>query len=98
MRPLLALLVLSFTAAHGDPWSAIDTRTWLAPTGLPDDKTNAIVQSREGYLWVAGHGGVASFDGVRFVPVTSPKLPLAGRALAKALCASKKGGVWIAFD
>src|SRR5207244_545771 len=36
-------------------------REWQSPAGLPDDKTTDLVQSTDGFLWVASHGGVARF-------------------------------------
>ena len=41
-------------------------RAWGTEAGLPQNTVNAIVQSREGYLWLATRDGLARFDGVRF--------------------------------
>lgn len=34
--------------------------------GLPDDNVTGVVQTPEGYLWVATHNGLARFDGMKF--------------------------------
>src|SRR3954470_24782068 len=34
--------------------------------GLPQNNINSIIQSRDGYLWLATFGGLVRFDGVRF--------------------------------
>jgi len=34
--------------------------------GLPQNKINALAQTRDGYLWVGTLKGLARFDGVRF--------------------------------
>ncbi len=40
---------------------------WTSDQGLPQNSVNAIVQSPDGYLWLATQEGVARFDGARFV-------------------------------
>lgn len=41
-------------------------RSWGTTAGLPQNSVNAIVQTRDGYLWLATRDGLARFDGVRF--------------------------------
>ena len=39
---------------------------WTADDGLPQNSVYEIVQTRDGYLWLATLDGLARFDGVRF--------------------------------
>jgi signal transduction histidine kinase/ligand-binding sensor domain-containing protein len=39
---------------------------WTADNGLPQNSVYGIVQTRDGYLWLATVDGLARFDGVRF--------------------------------
>jgi ligand-binding sensor domain-containing protein/signal transduction histidine kinase len=41
-------------------------RSWGAAAGLPQNTVNAIVQTRDGYLWLGTRDGLARFDGVQF--------------------------------
>ncbi len=41
-------------------------RSWRTEAGLPHNTVNAIVQTRDGYLWIGTREGLARFDGVRF--------------------------------
>ena len=41
-------------------------RSWGTGAGLPQNSVNAIVQTRDGYLWLGTRDGLARFDGVRF--------------------------------
>jgi ligand-binding sensor domain-containing protein/signal transduction histidine kinase len=41
-------------------------RSWQVEDGLPHNSVNAILQTRDGYLWLATDDGLARFDGVRF--------------------------------
>ena len=50
-------------AAPSSEWVV---RSWQTEDGLPQNTVNAIVQTRDGFLWVGTSGGLARFDGVRF--------------------------------
>src|SRR5262245_59686111 len=39
---------------------------WNSEDGLPQNLVRAILQSRNGYLWLGTQFGVARFDGIRF--------------------------------
>ncbi len=39
---------------------------WTADNGLPQNSVRDIVQTRDGYLWLATLDGLVRFDGVRF--------------------------------
>lgn len=41
-------------------------RAWGTEAGLPQNTVTAMIQSREGYLWLGTRDGLARFDGVRF--------------------------------
>lgn len=47
--------------------------TWDVDAGLPQSSVTAVVQSRDGYLWLGTQNGLARFDGVRF-KVFSPEV------------------------
>ena len=42
------------------------TRTWTVENGLPTNNVLAGTQTRDGYLWFGGFGGLVRFDGVSF--------------------------------
>lgn len=66
--PMLALQ--SALGATEDPSAlALPTpiiRSWGTEAGLPQNSVNAMVQTRDGYLWLATRDGLARFDGIRF--------------------------------
>ena len=100
-RICLTLLVLvaggTFSAAGESPLSLQDltARRWGKEEGLPHSDVTAVLQTRDGYLWVGTPGGLARFDGVRFEPIGPP----AGRAnevlCVTALCEDAAGRLWI---
>jgi signal transduction histidine kinase/ligand-binding sensor domain-containing protein len=42
------------------------TQSWQTKDGLPQNTVYALLQTRDGYLWVGTGGGLARFDGVQF--------------------------------
>jgi ligand-binding sensor domain-containing protein/signal transduction histidine kinase len=48
---------------------------WDGEHGLPANKVNALLQTRDGYLWIGTVGGLARFDGVRFAVFNDANTP-----------------------
>ncbi len=100
---LLAAAVAGPGAAESGPARSVDlpaaaaltTRTWTTDEGLPDASVMAVAQTRDGYLWIGTRGGLARFDGVRFV--TYDEHTEAGWASdnVDALAAAADGSLWV---
>lgn len=92
-------------AAQGRQWELSDDwaethslKVFSATDGLPQNSVNDILQTRDGYVWLATFGGVARFDGVRFVTfdmATTPGIPN-NRALS--LLEARDGTLWVGFE
>lgn len=54
------------------PLGACTVDVWGARNGLPSSLLRAIAQTPDGYLWIAGYGGVGRYDGARIVTVPEP--------------------------
>lgn len=76
MRPFLreALIagavvgaVLSLPAAGLTSASEFLVRVWDSENGLPRNKVESVLQTRDGYLWVGTQRGLRRFDGRRFI-------------------------------
>jgi signal transduction histidine kinase/CheY-like chemotaxis protein/AraC-like DNA-binding protein len=66
MRSLAIVLgSLSSLALAGVP-SPYVHESWTVRDGLPVNSVNQIIQSRQGYLWLATFDGLVRFDGARF--------------------------------
>ncbi len=98
LAALLAGLGFFSTAAGAEfdqATSAGVLQIWRNASGLPSDSVTAIVQTREGFLWVGTDAGLARFDGVKFteVPLTTSAT---NHAIAiTALCEDSDGHLWI---
>jgi ligand-binding sensor domain-containing protein/signal transduction histidine kinase len=49
--------------------------TWETDDGLPHNSVGAMVQTRDGYLWLGTLGGLARFDGIHFEVFDQDTLP-----------------------
>jgi signal transduction histidine kinase/ligand-binding sensor domain-containing protein/DNA-binding response OmpR family regulator len=70
---------------------------WQEKEGLPQVTVNAILQTKDGYLWVGTNEGLARFDGVRFITIKDEKAGFVGKEIS-ALGEDAEGGVWIGFQ
>jgi ligand-binding sensor domain-containing protein/signal transduction histidine kinase len=93
----MPLLFNSLALASADTQSyRIDT--WQVEDGLPQSSITAIVQTRDGYLWLGTFHGLVRFDGVQFKvfsPNTAPGLP-SSRILR--LFEDREGALWIGTE
>src|ERR1700693_2290711 len=97
------LLVLTTLARHGlaldphQPPSSYLRKDFTVEDGLPDNKVNAVVQTRNGLLWVATDRGLAMVDGERFAQVRF------GGGISKetrvhSLLMTPDGDLWVGTD
>jgi signal transduction histidine kinase/ligand-binding sensor domain-containing protein len=70
--------------------------SWTTESGLPIDFVRALVQTRDGYLWLTTGNGIARFDGVRFRTFLSTDTPgISGDNYAVfALREDRRGTLW----
>lgn len=54
-------------AVSGTRTEQYASRIWRVQDGLPDNRIQALAQTSDGYLWIGTSGGLARFDGFRFV-------------------------------
>ena len=67
---------------------------WSVEDGLPNNAVTSVVQTRDGYIWIATWAGTARFDGVRFTAVAD-NLP---NNHARALVEDDDGSVWVGMS
>ena len=65
---LLAVILTGAPARAASPFAPGELRytTWLTNHGLPSNKVNDILQTRDGFIWIATFDGLARFDGEKF--------------------------------
>ena len=73
-------------------------RSWKTDSGLPGNVVTAIVQTRDGYLWIGTYGGLARFDGVRFTVFNSANTPELQNDRITSLYEDSQGVLWIGHE
>src|SRR5471030_3229482 len=74
------------------------TRTWQVEQELPQNKVTAVVQTRDGYLWVGTYNGLARFDGVRFTGFDNNNTPELRSSRITSLFETADGTLWIGTE
>ena len=74
---LACLLGVSITGAAGqrEYVKALRQQVWSTEEGLPQASVHALLQSRDGFIWVGTEAGVARFDGVAFKVFSRANVP-----------------------
>lgn len=62
---LLTILLLG-GGTHGLAQAQYVHQAWTTDDGLPQNSASALVQTRDGYLWIGTYQGLVRFDGHRF--------------------------------
>ncbi|MGA7524166.1 MAG: two-component regulator propeller domain-containing protein [Acidobacteriaceae bacterium] len=95
---MMALLA-SAQNLHPPPLADDYIRTdFTVEDGLPDNVVNAIVQTRNGLLWVGTQSGLASFDGRDFSPISLQTSGSPSQGAVHTLLQASNGDLWVGTD
>jgi PAS domain S-box-containing protein len=93
------VLCLQFLlAGHGlalDPAKEItqyNCQTWSRQNGLMVNGINAIVQTKDGYLWLGTSAGLWRYNGTEFNLIRRPR---PGDTTVTSLASDRNGGLWV---
>jgi len=95
---LLLFIGLPTVSFALDPKKAItqyNHNVWQAESGLPQNSVNAMIQTRDGYLWLGTQEGLVRFDGVRFAVFNSKSVAGLKINYITALFEDAQGTLWI---
>ncbi len=90
---LLAGLAFSQGVYKEPAWHSVDS--WRQTQGLPQNDVESILQTSDGYLWIATAGGVARFDGVRFKVFDNRSGSAIRENQVNSLVEGSDGSLWI---
>lgn len=71
---------------------------WTTDNGLPQNTVGAILQTRDGYLWLATLDGLVRFDGVKFKVFTIANSPGIISNRFRLLHETPDGALWIGTE
>jgi ligand-binding sensor domain-containing protein len=95
---LLLRMPASWALDPARPLATCSYRTWNATSGLPQDTATALLESRDGFLWIGTDQGLVRFDGTTFT--TQPTLAPSsfGGLEVRCLADTPDGSLWIGTD
>lgn len=103
-RIVSAALALIAVACIVRPARALDPRaplnhfalqSWRTENGLPQNSVHAILQTPDGFLWLATEAGLARFDGYNFTTYDTNSSPALPNSDIRCLLQSRDGSLWI---
>lgn len=98
------LFALAALASAAQPASALDPlmplshyarQTWRTENGLPQNSVHQVLQTHDGYIWLATEGGLARFDGYDFANFDKESSPALPNNDIRCLLEDRKGVLWI---
>lgn len=95
---LFALVLVALPACALDsskPLAAYSRQSWQTGNGLPQNSVHAILQTRDGYIWLATEGGLVRFDGLRFRVYDAQNTAALRSNTVRSLLEDRKGALWI---
>jgi signal transduction histidine kinase/ligand-binding sensor domain-containing protein len=66
MPVLILVLACGVGQSHAQNLQYLSQQAWSTEEGLPQSSVHSIVQTPDGYLWLATEGGLVRFDGMTF--------------------------------
>ena len=100
-RWLVAGALLAVCPGHalaldgGKPLVQLVQDHWTTAQGLPQDSVQAILQTRDGYVWLATQEGLVRFDGIRFAVFDRQNTPAIAHNNIQSLCETRDGALWV---
>ena len=95
----LSILFLTSTSAPGlgtqRRLEQFGQQTWGSDSGLPQNTVHSVLQTRDGFLWIATEAGLARFDGFTFRTFDTENTPELRSNLINDLKEDSSGALWI---
>ena len=95
---LVGPLVSSLPAPAQQVAGGFVSQHWTVADGLPVDSINSMLQSKDGYLWLATFDGLVRFDGVRFTVVGAADLAALPSNRWTYVVEAPDGSLWAATE
>jgi ligand-binding sensor domain-containing protein/signal transduction histidine kinase len=73
-------------------------QVWHVQDGLPEDTVQAMQQTPDGYLWIGTTGGLARFDGSRFLSYRRSSSPALTENSVFCLLPARDGSLWLGTE
>ena len=98
LRKVLPYCLLTWALPTSTALAQYQFNVWNTDDGLPQNSVTAVVQTRDGYLWLGTFGGLARFDGIKFTVFDVENAPGMKSNRILALHEDRAGSLWIGTE
>jgi ligand-binding sensor domain-containing protein/signal transduction histidine kinase len=77
------------------PLAGYGRQAWALENGLPQNSIHALLQTRDGFIWLATEDGLVRFDGTGFAVFDRNSKPALPSGDIRCLLQSRDGALWI---
>ena len=77
------------------PLADLSRQAWVLENGLPQNSVQALVQTRDGFLWLGTEAGLVRFDGIGFQVFDRNSNPALPADDIRCLLETRDGAFWI---
>lgn len=95
LATLLAVTTLLPALGTRKPLAQFGRQTWGSDSGLPQNTVHSVLQTRDGFLWVATEAGLVRFDGLNFRVYDTENTPQLHSDIINDLEEDSSGALWI---
>src|SRR5215813_3957987 len=91
-------LMCDSTARAVDPRKPLSQYThtvWQTDSGLPQNTIHRVIQTQDGYIWLATDGGLVRFDGIQFTVFDKQNTPVFKSNQIRNLFEDSRGSLWL---
>ncbi len=92
---LLAIAAPVFGLGTKRSLAQFGLETWQSDSGLPQNTVHAVLQTRDGFLWIGTDAGLVRFDGVSFRTYDGENTPQFRSDIVSGLEEDRAGSLWI---
>src|SRR5205085_9063324 len=80
------------------PLAQYSHSVWRTENGLPQNTVRAIVQTRDGYIWLATDDGLVRFDGIRLTIFDRQNTPAMKSSVILTRYEDQSGALWVGTE
>jgi signal transduction histidine kinase len=77
------------------PLGEYGRQSWVMENGLPQNSVHALVQTRDGFLWLGTEAGLVRFDGISFLVLDQNSNPAIPSGDIRMLLETPDGTLWV---
>ncbi|MGA2535707.1 MAG: two-component regulator propeller domain-containing protein [Terracidiphilus sp.] len=92
---LMLFAAMSPALEPSTPLASYGRQAWVMENGLPQNTVQALVQTRDGFIWLGTEVGLVRFDGVAFQVFDSNSTPAIPGNDVRCLLETPDGALWI---